>query len=193
MLLPTAQVSDLTTGAITLPSARGAFTEGDYDLIATLTSDGSTAQFIFTDIPQTYRYLEVKAYGSVNSVSAYRNVALRVNSVATSIYTYRWVVSNTNSMSANASSGATEMPILQSFPYGLQMGIGCWTISNYTSSNAKTVISWGGGSQSTGTEGELSYGIGTAVTSSANTSLMFFNATANTWTSGTEFSLYGVS
>ena len=59
-LLPTAQVSALTTGSITLPSARGAFVEGDYDSIASYTVSGSTTDAVaFSSIPATYKHLRL--------------------------------------------------------------------------------------------------------------------------------------
>lgn len=60
MLLPTAQVSDLTTGSITLPSARGAYSDTSYDLIETIALESASATVEFTSIPQTYQHLEVR-------------------------------------------------------------------------------------------------------------------------------------
>lgn len=191
--------SGIATGGVlkydSMLAGNAAFEPSNYEHVATITSNGSTAQFIFSSIPQTYRYLEIRGYGTSTGVGAYRNIAMRMNGVATSAYRYRWVVSNNNSMSANASAGSTEMPILQSWPYasGDNAGVGLWVISNYTSTSiAKTVICWGGGSQSSGTEGELSYAIGTFASTNAVNEIMMFNVSANAWTSGTEFSLYGV-
>jgi hypothetical protein len=164
---------------------------GEYDLIETITSNGSATGFEFLTIPQTYRYLEIRGYGS-NTTGGYRNVAVRVNGNTGNIYRYGWVWTNNNTMGAVSNNSDNHMPILQSFAPGDQMSVGLWHISNYTSSNAKTFVSYGGAKISTGTTGELSYGIGTAVTSAPITSLLFFNTSGNTWTNGTEFSLYGV-
>jgi hypothetical protein len=60
ILLPSAQVSQLTTGSITLPSARGAFsTPGDFESIATSTGT-SSAIVTFNSIPADYKHLQLR-------------------------------------------------------------------------------------------------------------------------------------
>lgn len=63
ILLPSAQVSSLTTGSITLPSARGAFTEGSYFFIATNDVVSSTSSITFSSIPSTYQHLQLRYVG----------------------------------------------------------------------------------------------------------------------------------
>jgi hypothetical protein len=87
ILLPSAQVSQLTTGSITLPSARGAFIDpARYESIQTFTSDGSTNTVTFSAIPQTFTHLQIRSTIrlSVNSIS--QAVGLRFNGDAGSNY-----------------------------------------------------------------------------------------------------------
>jgi len=63
MLLPTAQVSDLTTGSITLPSARGQFVIPVTDFfqsIETIAPSQGASSISFTSIPQTYTHLMIR-------------------------------------------------------------------------------------------------------------------------------------
>jgi hypothetical protein len=63
ILLPSAQVSQLTTGSITLPSARGAFSDGAYDFIATNDVATATSSITFSSIPTTYQHLQLRYVG----------------------------------------------------------------------------------------------------------------------------------
>ncbi len=65
ILLPSAQVSSLTTGSITLPSARGAYSEpGDFESIATSTvGSGGVASVTFNSIPLTFKHLQIRIIG----------------------------------------------------------------------------------------------------------------------------------
>ena len=63
ILLPTAQVSSLTTGSITLPSARGQFVVPVTDVfqsIETITPTQGTSSISFASIPQTYQHLMIR-------------------------------------------------------------------------------------------------------------------------------------
>jgi hypothetical protein len=64
ILLPSAQVSQLTTGSITLPSARGAFTipaiPGYTALATAVVTSGGTSDITFSGIPTNYSNLEIR-------------------------------------------------------------------------------------------------------------------------------------
>jgi len=61
ILLPSAQVSSLTTGSITLPSARGQFVEGSYDSISsTIVTSASSSSITLSSIPSTYKHLVLR-------------------------------------------------------------------------------------------------------------------------------------
>ena len=65
IMLPSAQVSQLTTGSITQPSARTAFVPpGEFVAIATYTSTSAFDAFSFLNIPQTYRFLVLRINGA---------------------------------------------------------------------------------------------------------------------------------
>jgi hypothetical protein len=63
ILLPSAQVSQLTTGSITLPSARQSFIPPNepYQSISTTTVSSPVATVTFTSIPATFTHLQIRA------------------------------------------------------------------------------------------------------------------------------------
>jgi hypothetical protein len=84
ILLPSAQVSTLTTGSITLPSARGAFILPSYYVaLATATVTTTTTQINFEDIPQTYKHLEIVISGRTStSGTACDEIAMSMGNTA---------------------------------------------------------------------------------------------------------------
>jgi hypothetical protein len=79
ILLPSAQVSQLTTGSITLPSARGQFAPPieSYESIATTTLSSSNTTITFTSIPATFKHLQLRGIvrfaGNDGGFGAYLN------------------------------------------------------------------------------------------------------------------------
>jgi hypothetical protein len=66
IMVPSVQVSSLTTGSITLPSAKGTFNswagpEGAYDALSTVTVGTTVSSITFAGIPNTYKHLQIRA------------------------------------------------------------------------------------------------------------------------------------
>ena len=81
IMIPSAQVSSLTTGSITLPSAKRGFLESaDYESISTILVDSSGSSSVtFSDIPQTYKHLQIRTIGRAPAGAI--NVAIRFNDI----------------------------------------------------------------------------------------------------------------
>lgn len=80
--LASAQVSTYTTGTITLPSARTAFTPvGDFESIATYTAATAQSSIVFSSIPSTYQHLQIRAItrGSNAGISALAYIIVNDN------------------------------------------------------------------------------------------------------------------
>lgn len=88
IMIPSAQVSSLTTGSITLPSARGAFELGDFESIATAYGDGSSATITLNSIPSTYKHLQIHALykGTATGSNTQGMLVMRFNSDSGSNY-----------------------------------------------------------------------------------------------------------
>lgn len=87
ILIPGSQVSSLTTGNITLTGARGAFIPPTaFESISTVQSNGSSADLVFTAIPQTYEYLQVRIFLRTDDASPL--LKFRLNGDTSSQYSY---------------------------------------------------------------------------------------------------------
>ena len=82
IMIPSAQVSSLTTGAITLPSARGSFippeTSGYYS-IATTTLSSASSTITFNTIPTDFTDLEIRGLLKVDYTADMRGIDCRMN------------------------------------------------------------------------------------------------------------------
>jgi hypothetical protein len=193
ILLPSAQVSTLTTGSITLPSARGSFIPpGDYYSIAS-TRGGSS--ITFSNIPQTYKHLEVRM--SLRDTSGTTGVAewycqFNNNSTASNYWKNR-IFADGSSITSTDGSVGTEGIWGTHYPRnGSSLtGSAILYINDYSQTNKwKTVFAWGGGGQTTSANAAaLSYG--TFQTSAAITSLTIYPNMGG-FNSNNTFSLYGI-
>jgi hypothetical protein len=82
-MIPSAQVSSLTTGSVTLPSAKGAFElyQGAFDALSTRTLTSSASEVIFLGIPSGYKHLQIRA--TVLGSSQNDDVLAQFNSIST--------------------------------------------------------------------------------------------------------------
>lgn len=70
---PGAQVSSALTGALTTPSAKGAFAFSDFESIATVSvGAGGATNIEFTSIPATYTHLQIRGIGRTTSDDDFR-------------------------------------------------------------------------------------------------------------------------
>ena len=66
----------------------GAGPKGDFESIATTTvGSGGTGTITFSDIPQTYKHLQIRAFGQSNRASvSFDGAKMKINGDATSNY-----------------------------------------------------------------------------------------------------------
>ena len=184
ILLPSAQVSQLTTGSITLPSARGAFAPSYYDSIATATPTGFS-EVIFNSIPTGYQDLQIRGIVfndseavlmTFNGDTGSNYVRNRFNGTSTSKNASNQTgMSNIQITSMNRTPGAT---------YGVAFVI---DIGDYNSTTRnKTVRAKSGLYDSTA--GEIGLMGGLWLNTNAITSIRF----QATYFSGSHIALYGI-
>jgi trimeric autotransporter adhesin len=172
---------------------------GDYDLIATSTVVGSSTTYVeFANIPATYKYLEIRGYGSYTA-AAYRNVSIQLGTTSVDTganYGYRFTTYNNTNASAGATTGANLSALVHSFPTDstqYNCGSMVFQVIDYAFTNkSKSLIAWGGGLDATGTGGETAMGIGTWNSNSAVGTIRLLNGLSPAFTAGSSFSLYGV-
>jgi hypothetical protein len=95
IMIPSAQVSSLTTGSITLPSARGQFEDTSFQSIASYTLSSSQSTITFSSIPTTYQHLQIRylARDTTSTVDA-NSLLLRFNGDSGSNYTRHYFYSD---------------------------------------------------------------------------------------------------
>jgi hypothetical protein len=184
-LLPSAQVSQLTTGTITLPSARTAFVPYYFESIATATPT-SGSEVTFSSIPTGYQDLQIR--GMVFNDSA--AVLMRFNGDTGSNYVRNRFngtgtaknISNQTSMADIQITGMSRNP---GNTYGVAFVI---DIGDYNSTTRyKTARAKSGLYDST--DGEIGLMGGLWLNTNAITSITFYNGT---YASGTHIALYGI-
>jgi hypothetical protein len=172
----------------------GVLALGDFESIATvIVSGGSVASVTFSDIPQTFTHLHIRAIARHTNADTDNNIYIRFNADTTTNYSNHNVAGSGSS--AIAGGAATVYP-----PYNFRVpgasssanifGVGVADILDYSNTNKfKTVRSLTGHDQN---------GSGTAFLISNNwrstaaiTSIVFFGAGFNI-TEPSHFALYGV-
>ena len=126
ILLPSAQVSTLTAGSITLPSARGQF-DGTapytdaFESINSSTLGSDTTSISFSSIPSTYRYLQLR--GNIRlerSADTAGELIIRFNNDATA-GNYRSYYAGTSGTSSVTSIYAATQTGSQTGFYALRL------------------------------------------------------------------------
>jgi hypothetical protein len=193
-MIPSAQVSQLTTGSITLPSARGAFAEGDFISIASSSGSGSSQSITFSSVPQTYKHLQIRGIGQASySSNDEGSVGIRLNGDTGSNYTRKAgpfgggaTVSDgiiLSTVFAEAGDGAF-------LNTGNTVGANIIDILNYTNSSAYKSIRGIGATDRNGA-GAIRMGAGLWLNTAAVTSVTVYQQNAN-FTTQSFYALYGI-
>lgn len=171
---------------------------GNFESIASATGSGSSANILFSSIPQTYKHLQIRITGrsSDTSSNAVRYAFFQCNSdfPTTSSYGYHGMKGNGSAASVEY---ALSFPTTSIYTIGTTQSTGTQTMGaiimdlhDYTSTTKnKTFRMFGGGISNT------SYGVGVYSgyyqSTTAITQLRVSINTAN-WSTNTTIALYGI-
>jgi hypothetical protein len=197
ILLPSAQVSSLTTGSITLPSARGAFTDGQFESIATTTLSSSNTVITFSNIPQTYYALRLSGITRYDNNGISQLAVFQFNGDTGSNYNY-WVMrgeGHTGSVTGGGAVNQTSIP----YPHGPgstassnNFSAFILDIVDYTlTSKYKSTKMLNGFATNGGSEEQLHMTTGLWKSTSAITSISFSCSSQN-MVANTTIALYGL-
>jgi hypothetical protein len=94
IMIPSAQVSSLTTGSITLPSARGAFNSyagpyGAYESLASVNLTSAASSVTFSGIPSGYKHLQLRIFARTDRASSLDNLYINFNGDTSAVYSSR--------------------------------------------------------------------------------------------------------
>jgi hypothetical protein len=193
ILLPSAQVSQLTTGSITLPSARTAFIPPtSYESIATVSPTSGTS-VEFTSIPSTFTHLQIRGIGRTARASVEDGFYLRFNSTTTGYQDHHIYSTSTSSSFANTGSD-TEIETYTlpgnnaiSNLYGSVIV----DILDYANTNKFKTLKLLCGYSNNSSNGRIEFVAGNWRNTSAITSITII-AGNSSWVSPSTFALYGI-
>ena len=193
IMIPSAQVSQLTTGSITLPSARGTFDGSEFEFIdgSLLTSDQSSVTF--SSIPQTYRALILRS--SARTTSSQTDTYMRYNGDSSAIYANHLLVANGTSVNAFDLTGQTQTRsaclLTGSTQPAATFGIGYVQINDYASTTKLKTSKSYVGTVGPVSGGEMQWYDNLWASTSAITSIVLSTGGGD-FVSGSRFNLYGV-
>ena len=202
-LLPTAQVSALTTGSITLPSARGVFNSSkDYELIAATTVGSDTSTVTFSSISSNYTHLILMGVARTGNANTNGSFQLRWNGgTSTDTYgpkqqMYKIVATSTYGNSGTIAQNGAYVPCCGNSATSTTYGHFRVFIPNYRDTGKyRGAFVNAGYDTNTVSNGSLDDGTITQVgttssTSAALTSMELYSA--SNIMAGSRFNLYGV-
>lgn len=200
-LLPTAQVSALTTGSITLPSARGAAVEplalATFESIASSSIAGTPTSVSFSSIPQTFKHLEVRIFGRTTATGAGGiDCYMQFNGLTTSIY--NWIEgygAGNATDGASAGINSTTWNVMRnSLPRAGETGYGASIvrIMDYTDTSKNRNAYWICGYKGQSLYGNVSVVFGSTTSSAAISSLTFTIEGGAAFTNDSHITLYGL-
>jgi hypothetical protein len=191
---PSIQVSTLLSGALTTPSAKGAFIAdpNSFDSLATVTSPGATS-VTFSSIPSTYTHLQIRGIANNGETGGYNNQSMRFNGDTSTAYAVHRVAGDGSNAVSGAQTSSTQINDVFRIPPTSSGYFGAFIIDilDYTSTNkTKTVrVFTGGDSNGSGWIGlhsGLWYATPAAITS------ITINSSVGNFGTYSSFALYGI-
>jgi len=197
ILLPSAQVSSLTTGSITLPSARGAFVPPtDFESIATATGTGSSGTITFSSIPATYQHLQIRAIIRSTEGGSGTNFKTILNGDSGSNYAAHRIQGDGTSPGVGGATSQTDVFTGRAPGGGTASGIMAALIVDildYASTTKyKTLRQLSGQDSNQSYAGLISLRSGLWNNTNAVTSISFIIDSPANFSTSTSFALYGI-
>ena len=171
--------------------------------IATLQGNNSANSITFSDIPQTYKHLQIRYIARITSGgTGGSNMQIRLNGSSSNIYAFHSIAySSGGSLTARSAASQTQGELIGSnannYPSGSDnshyMGIGIVDILDYSSTTkTKVVRGTGGYDTNSGTSQGISIGSTLFNSTNAITSLTLLDANGFAYTALSSFALYGI-
>ena len=170
------------------------FQVASFESIASATGTGSSGTITFSNIPQIYSSLQIRAVARC-STGTVINVLIRLNGDTGSNYTRHNLKGDGATASASGTTGQASI-------FALDAGRGASTAANivgvsitdihdYASTTKYKTVRIIGGSDANNTTGDVALCSGLWLSTAAVTSISFLPTSGN-WTTQTQFALYGI-
>jgi hypothetical protein len=186
-------------GVLAVAGAGAGGLTNDYEHIATFEASTNTEFVNFTNIPQTYRHLQIR-HSIRTGQSGNTNFAMTVNATITdNLYDTQSVAGNTSSAFSNTDNSLNRILVPYAVGAGAgtgQHGAGIIDILDYTSTSKTKVFRVFGGAR-TNNSGLIAFGAGLFRSTSAVTRLGFTTTAAGElliagFQGTSRISLYGI-
>lgn len=167
-----------------------------YESIASVTASGSSAYIDFTSIPSDYKHLQIRGIIKNPDTVGRTDYKLYFNSGASATYGTHSLYGDGGSVYATGTASATQMAwagYTGNFTADF-VGVTIIDIHDYASTTKnKTVRAfWGYQTSTSATTNNVGLASSVWVSTSAITSLSFFNSSGSNFASQTQFALYGI-
>lgn len=173
---------------------------GSFDSIATVTaaSNGSSTTLTFSDIPQTYKHLQIRGIARATAAgSATIGLIAQFNSDSGTNYTSSHVVYGNGTSALSAASGTSQTSIVVSnYPYGgattSSFGVVVIDILDYADTNKYKTVRALGGYDGNDSNGIVVLRSGAWMNTNAITSITLDRGIGTNFAQYTTFALYGI-
>lgn len=195
--------SGIKTGVLKYDSmlaGNTAYDPTDFDSIATVSGTGSATTLSFTNIPSTYKHLQIRYIGRMNGANTGFPGYIRFNSDTGSNYYWHFLRGRNSTASSGSSGGTATSITIAGFPAANStaniMGAGVIDILDYANTNKNKVIrNLAGTDQNQIFDDSYIWLLsGSWNNTNAITSIdIISDGSGREWTSATRFALYGVN
>lgn len=163
--------------------------------IATWTASGAATAFTFTNIPQTFTHLQMRAFGRVLNAQAGDQAGVQFNG-DTTLANYAFLEVLGNGSSVGVGSYTSTYPFMFTEVGGTAVantwGVSICDILDYRNTTKNKVLRAING-RDMQTQGQSRLCGGLWLSTAAITSITVFNQTGGQFADGSRFDLYGVS
>ena len=164
-----------------------------FDSIASYTGDTVSSSFSFSNIPQTYKHLQIRYLGQ-NIGASGGTIYARFNDISSTGYAFQYIRGNRSSLSHTGSLTSNSFIDELGRTYGnpnVYMYTGIIDIYDYSNSSIKKAVSSFNG-WDVGTGGLVQMTSGISQSTAAITKITFTASAGSTFNSNSWWGLYGI-
>ena len=169
---------------------------GSYESIATATGTGSSGTITFSSIPSTYVALQIRGIARTTPLSNVVNFYIRFNGDTGTNYTRHSLIGDGATVSTGAQTAQNSIYVYEAGRGANAaaniVGISIIDIHDYASTTKNKTVRIISGSDANDTTGDVALASGLWLSTAAIDSISIVT-TSGSWTTQTQFALYGIA
>ena len=169
---------------------------GSYESIATATGTGSSGTITFSSIPSTYVALQIRGIARTTPLSNVVNFNIRFNGDTGTNYTRHSLIGDGATVSAGGQTAQNSILVYEAGRGANAaaniVGISIIDIHDYASTTKNKTVRIISGSDANDTTGDVALASGLWLSTAAIDSISLVT-TSGSWTTQTQFALYGIA